>query len=310
MNNFSILELIRKNKPLINVISNDVTKNFIADSLLAIGCSPIMATAVEELEDIIKNCNALVINTGTPDKTRIETYIKALSIAKEYAIPTVLDFPGAASSRFRTDIADQLFSILSMDTRSQTNWPVCIRGNASEIIHLGLFAAGLSTDRSVKNDKHIGIDSRDPAESAFLQAGELLDFSSVVHISGAENIVCTREFSLKAHNSSTLRAERIPGGHHFMRLSSGFGCVNSAINAAFLSTLHIQADDTRTIKQHNIANQAFSLTGDAQRFLYSAGRSACNYNGPASYKTAFIDSLFNTSRIETKQIKGELYAHS
>ncbi len=46
------LRLIQEQQPLVHNITNYVAMNFVANSLLAIGASPIMARAKEEVEEI------------------------------------------------------------------------------------------------------------------------------------------------------------------------------------------------------------------------------------------------------------------
>ena len=46
------LRLIQEQQPLVHNITNYVAMNFVANSLLAIGASPIMARAEEEVEEI------------------------------------------------------------------------------------------------------------------------------------------------------------------------------------------------------------------------------------------------------------------
>lgn len=58
------LRLIEGQHPLIHNITNYVAMNFVANSLLAIGASPIMARAQEEVEEISSKSNALALNLG------------------------------------------------------------------------------------------------------------------------------------------------------------------------------------------------------------------------------------------------------
>lgn len=46
-------------------ITNNVTINQLANATIAIGASPIMATAAEEMEDLSKLPGALLLNMGT-----------------------------------------------------------------------------------------------------------------------------------------------------------------------------------------------------------------------------------------------------
>jgi len=56
---------IRKNHPLVHNITNYVAMNSSANALPALGASPIMAHASEELAELSELVQALVINIGT-----------------------------------------------------------------------------------------------------------------------------------------------------------------------------------------------------------------------------------------------------
>ena len=60
-----LLSIIKHRRPLIHHITNVVTVNDCANITLAIGASPIMATAQEEVEEIVSLSKALVLNIGT-----------------------------------------------------------------------------------------------------------------------------------------------------------------------------------------------------------------------------------------------------
>ena len=59
------LELVRAKSPLVHNITNYVVMNSTANALLAVGASPVMAHAAEEVEDMVAIASALVINIGT-----------------------------------------------------------------------------------------------------------------------------------------------------------------------------------------------------------------------------------------------------
>ena len=61
------LEQIQGVHPLLHCISNIVTANDCANLALAVGASPMMAQAPEEMEAISAVSDATVLNTGTPD---------------------------------------------------------------------------------------------------------------------------------------------------------------------------------------------------------------------------------------------------
>jgi hypothetical protein len=68
-----ILDRIRCHRPVVHSITNYVVMNSTANVLLAMGASPIMAHAPEEIEDIMVISNSMVINIGTLSKHWIES---------------------------------------------------------------------------------------------------------------------------------------------------------------------------------------------------------------------------------------------
>ena len=62
----AILDKIRSQKPLVHCISNIVTANDCANLLLAIGASPMMAQAPEEMEEITAIALSLPEHTVVP----------------------------------------------------------------------------------------------------------------------------------------------------------------------------------------------------------------------------------------------------
>ena len=58
------IEQVRLQRPLIHCITNDVVQNFTANVLLAIGASPAMVVAEQEVEDFVAVASSLLINIG------------------------------------------------------------------------------------------------------------------------------------------------------------------------------------------------------------------------------------------------------
>jgi hydroxyethylthiazole kinase len=123
---FYDLTQIRQRNPLIHNITNLVVMPITANLLLALGASPLMAHAQQELAEIIALSRALVINIGTLDNPWIDSIAVAQKLALQAGIPIVLDPVGAGASRYRTETAKQILE------RGVT----LIRGNASEIMAL------------------------------------------------------------------------------------------------------------------------------------------------------------------------------
>ena len=67
-----------------------------ANSLLAIGASPIMARAEEEVKEISSKSNALALNLGVPESTTAHSMILAGEAAMKKRIPIVFDVVGGS----------------------------------------------------------------------------------------------------------------------------------------------------------------------------------------------------------------------
>ncbi|NOY10383.1 MAG: hydroxyethylthiazole kinase, partial [Spirochaetes bacterium] len=103
MNNFSEpaaagLDIIREKKPLIHNITNFVVMNYTANALLAMGASPVMAHAPEEVEEMVSLAGALVLNIGTLTREWVSSMIKAGKKANELKIPVILDPVGSGAT--------------------------------------------------------------------------------------------------------------------------------------------------------------------------------------------------------------------
>jgi hydroxyethylthiazole kinase len=194
---------IRREHPLVHNITNYVVMNFTANALLAIGASPVMAHAIEEVEEMVGLANALVINIGTLSSTWVESMFAAARAAGNRSIPVVLDPVGAGATRFRTEIANRLADEAPI---------AVIRGNASEI--MALAGSGAATR---------GVDSLRRTEDALLAAGDIArQYQTVVAVTGVEDYV-----------TDGRRSVRIANGHATLARITGTGCAASAITGAF-----------------------------------------------------------------------------
>ena len=57
----SSLKLLKEKAPLVICITNDVVKNFTANGLVALGASPAMSEFKDDLEDLLKYGNCIVM---------------------------------------------------------------------------------------------------------------------------------------------------------------------------------------------------------------------------------------------------------
>jgi len=197
------LEKIRKNAPLVHNITNYVVMNSTANALISLGASPVMAHAVEEVEEMVGLASALVINIGTLSEKWIEAMHLAGKAAKRKGTPVILDPVGAGATSFRTNATKSIIEEIK---------PQVIRGNASEI--MAIAQAGYTTK---------GVDSTASAEAALDGAKDLArSAGAVVSISGKTDYI-----------TDGKEVEEIIHGHPLMGKVTGTGCTATALIAAF-----------------------------------------------------------------------------
>jgi len=194
---------LRRRRPLVHNITNYVVMDFSANALLAIGASPVMAHAAEEVREMVGLAGALVLNIGTLSPPWNEAMFIAGQAALARGLPRILDPVGAGATRLRTETALGLLAVTK---------PTIIRANASEI--LSLSAAGGET-KGVDSTR--GVDeARDTAIAIARHSG------AVVAVTGAEDFVTDGE-----------RRIRVANGHPLMARVTGTGCVCSSLAGAF-----------------------------------------------------------------------------
>ena len=200
---YQSLEEIRAKTPLIHNITNYVVMNNTANALLAIGASPVMIHAEEEVEDMAAMASALVINIGTLSPSWVRGMFKALAKAVSKSIPVIVDPVGAGATPYRTRTIRELIS---------AGQPTIIRGNASEIM-------ALTGDRL--NTK--GVDSTAASNEAFQAAQNISEkHHCAVCISGAIDYIVESKRMMKVAN-----------GYPMMTKVTGLGCTASALCGAF-----------------------------------------------------------------------------
>jgi hydroxyethylthiazole kinase len=198
------IEHLRNTAPLVHNITNFVVMNNSANALLAVGASPIMAHAKEEIPEMVQISNALVINIGTLDSSFIEGMLLAAQTAHSLGKPWVLDPVGAGVTELRNSTIQRLLEFK----------PTLIRGNASEI-------AAVSTSQGIKSK---GVDSSMDSAEAVEYAKELhLKIGSIICISGATDYVISEE-----------QIYEIKNGDPMMTKVTGLGCSLTAVLGAVL----------------------------------------------------------------------------
>jgi hydroxyethylthiazole kinase len=199
------LQAIRQEAPLVHNITNFVAMEVVANCLLALGASPAMVQAEEEVEDFLTTAHALVVNIGTLSSGQLAAMRLAAARAAALGRPWVLDPVGAGATPWRTRAAVGLVELR----------PTVIRGNASEILALAGAAAGPTK----------GVDSSHGSDEAVDAAQQL------AHSSGAA-VAVTGEIDRITDGE---RWRKVRNGDPRMTRVTALGCAASAVIGAFLT---------------------------------------------------------------------------
>lgn len=196
------LSWFQENTPLIHCLTNNVSMNFVANALLAVGASPATVEASQEVGDFVLCADNLVVNVGSLRDSRLRGISMGVQTAHENGKKWVLD-PAAVSNKlfYRSSFTRELLSY----------YPAVIRGNAAEILFL---AGGKGESR--------GADSLTASTEAIDAAVELArEQNGVIVVSGSTDYVT---------DGKTILA--IKGGTPMLTRVTGTGCALSAITAA------------------------------------------------------------------------------
>lgn len=197
------LETIRTKRPLVHSITNYVVMNETANAILCLGGLPIMAHAIEEVEEMAAIAGALVLNIGTLESSWIEAMVLAGKRANEVGVPVILDPVGVGATRLRTDAAKRLLEEVSV---------TIVRGNKGEVAAL----AGIESEVR-------GVESISASASAEEVAKRFVEvWNCCVAITGAVDVVCDGS-----------RVARISNGHEMLGRVVGTGCMSDVIVGGF-----------------------------------------------------------------------------
>lgn len=197
-----ILEDIRRQRPLIHHITNMVVMNDTANMTLAIGAFPVMAHAIEEVEEMVNLASALVLNIGTLTLPQVEAMLRAGQRANERGIPIILDPVGAGATTLRTQSSLRLLGALRI---------AVIRGNASEIGTLvGVAAETRGVDAISLSEDRASVASR-AAET----------FGCTMAMTGAIDII--------ADGGEKRRLAQVENGHPLLAQITSSGCMATSL---------------------------------------------------------------------------------
>ncbi len=199
----TLLERLRERKPLVHNITNLVVTNITANATLAMGASPVMSHAIEEVTDMVGAAGALVLNIGTLDPHLVDAMVAAGAKANELGIPVVLDPVGAGATPFRTKSIERIMKEVNV---------AILRGNESEIAIVGGHGGTIKGVDAVDSDR----------DTEYLAKAVADRLGCVVAITGAVDYVSDGQDTARIHN-----------GHPMMSLVTGTGCTATSITGAW-----------------------------------------------------------------------------
>ncbi|MFO1117399.1 MAG: hydroxyethylthiazole kinase [Beijerinckiaceae bacterium] len=203
----SLLDRLRETRPLVQAVTNYVSMDVAANVLLAVGASPAMVHAPEEVEEFVSFSGALVVNIGTLSAPWVEGMEKAAA-ADRLGKPWTLDPVGVGATRFRNETTEKLLK----------HRPAIIRGNASEILAVARIAG---VDVEAASPK--GVDSAHETAAARGAAEALArTLSCTVAATGAVDLV-----------TDGARTRLLANGSPVMAQVTALGCALSGVVAGF-----------------------------------------------------------------------------
>jgi len=230
------LALIRERKPLVHQITNFVVMNETANATLAIGALPVMAHALQEVEEMASVASALVLNIGTLSDEWVEAMIAAGRAANAAGVPVVLDPVGAGATEYRTDTSRRLLDVVEI---------AVVRGNAAEIATLA------GQDAEIRGVEAVGGGG---GPGLAREASSLL--GPVVAVTGPVD-----------HVSDGEAVNSVANGHELLATVTGTGCMATAITGCFLG---VRGDDPLAAATEALV--AFGVAGeDAARVSEGPG---------------------------------------
>ncbi|XP_010532813.1 PREDICTED: hydroxyethylthiazole kinase [Tarenaya hassleriana] len=221
------LAAVRRRSPLVQCITNFVSMDLAANTLLAAGASPAMVHSVAETSDFTPHVDALCINVGTLTPDWVTSMKSAVGIATRLGKPWVLDPVAIGCSNFRLNACLELVELK----------PTVIKGNGSEIIALS--AASLGQAKGA-DSFHESTDAIEAAKSLARKSG------AVVAVSGAVDIVTNGNQVIGVHNGTAM-----------LQKITATGCSLAALVAAFVAI-----DPSQALEATVSALSIFGIAGE------------------------------------------------
>lgn len=251
-----LLDECKKNNALIHCITHSININDMANVILALNQSPIMADHNEEVEGVTKNARALLLNPGNLQEHRRKSMEISARVALNKGIAMVMDLVGIGVSTIRINLMEKVLKEVSK-YKDVNKAGIIVKGNYSEILCL--------LERSKKTR---GVDNEDDDIKKVEEACRDLsnNYGVVFLATGKKDLVVYRDRTLIVNN-----------GHVFLSKITGTGCMAGAICAALLA----------------YTKDGFKAGALAMTLLGIAGeRAAKRSPGPSSFHINLLDEIY------------------
>jgi hydroxyethylthiazole kinase len=212
----TFLQKVRQHNPLVHNITNTVVTNFTANGLLALGASPFMADAHEEVAEVAKLANSVLLNMGTLNPHIVDSILMAGKSANENNVPVVFDPVGAGATSYRTTIAQRVSQEIKLTV---------LRGNVAEVAYV------IGESWSIKG-VDAGVGEGNVVQLAQKAANKL---DCIVVITGADDVITDGETTYIVSN-----------GDPILTKVTGSGCLLGSVIAAFLGVCEQQSIEAVT----------------------------------------------------------------
>lgn len=207
---WEVREEVRKRRPLVVNITNNVVTNFTANVLLSAGASPIMSEGIDESEALAQIADAVVLNIGTLHTRQVNYCLKIGTEANRFGKPVIFDPVGAGATPFRNTVAAKILTELEVSL---------LRGNYGEIG----FLAGTA-------DKVKGVDSCADATDIAMLRKLAKDTGALIAATGPTDYI--------TDGGAVFTNET---GHVLLQYVTGTGCALTSLAGAFMAV----ADDKK-----------------------------------------------------------------
>lgn len=248
------VQAVRSRRPLVHNITNLVVNNAVANVLLAIGASPVMAYAHEEVSDMARIAQALAANMGTVTPQVVEAIRIAGMSANEANVPVVFDPVGVGATPYRNAVVKDLLDALHVTV---------LRGNAGEISTiLGLEAKVKGVD-SVSSSAELPI-----AMKAYARLRQ-----TVVIATGRDDYVTDGDVIWKLSNGDPMLAA-----------ITGSGCMLTGIIGAFVGVIDPAL---------GLSAYAEACVAAITMYNVAAEQAARQAQGPGTFQMRLFDALYH-----------------